>query len=51
MSNKKHILILVLLGILSIIVGFILMFITNIKEDQQQLNNNISKINKDYAGF
>ena len=27
------------------------MFITNIKEDQQQLNNNISKINKDYAEF
>ena len=51
MSNKKHILILVLLGILSIIVGFILMFITNIKEDQQQLNNNISKINKDYDSF
>ena len=51
MSNKKHILILVLLGILSIVIGLTLMFITNIKEDQQQLNNNISKINKDYAGF
>lgn len=51
MSNKKHILILVLLGILSIVIGLILMFITNIKKDQQQLNNNISKINKDYANF
>lgn len=51
MSNKKHILILVLLGILSILIGLILMFITNIKKDQQQLNNNISKINKDYANF
>ena len=51
MSNKKTILILVLLGILSIIVGFILMFISNIKKDQQEMNNRMSKINTKYEEF
>lgn len=51
MSNKKTILILVLLGILSIIVGFILMFISNIKKDQQEMNNRMSKINTKYEKF
>lgn len=51
MSNKKRILIVVLLGILSIFVGFILMFISNIKKDQKEMNSRMSKINTKYEAF
>lgn len=51
MSNKKSTLILILLGILSIVLGFILMFISNIKKDQQEMNRRMTKIGSKYDSF
>lgn len=51
MSNKKTILILVLLGIVSIVVGLIIMFISNIKKDQEEMNQRMTKISSKYETF
>ncbi|MCI8346532.1 MAG: hypothetical protein HFJ12_01110 [Bacilli bacterium] len=51
MSNKKSTLILILLGILSIVLGFIIMFISNIKKDQQEMNSRMTKIGSKYEVF
>ena len=51
MNNKKVCLILVLLGVVSIIAGTVLMFISSIKKDQAELNSRISVIDKDYEVF
>lgn len=51
MSNKKSTLILILLGILSIVLGFILMFISNIKKDQQEMNRRMTRIGSKYDSF
>lgn len=51
MSNKKSTLILILLGILSIVLGFIIMFISNIKKDQQEMNSRMTKIGSKYEAF
>lgn len=51
MSNKKTTLILVLLGIVSIVVGLIIMFISNIKKDQEEMNQRMTKISSKYETF
>lgn len=51
MSNKKTILMLVLLGIVSIVVGLIIMFISNIKKDQEEMNQRMTKISSKYETF
>lgn len=51
MSNKKSTLILILLGILSIVLGFIILFISNIKKDQQEMNRRMTKIGSKYDTF
>ena len=51
MSDKKKITILILLGIISIVVGLIILFISNLKKDQQNMNDRISIIIKEYNSF
>lgn len=51
MSNKKKLLILFLLGAVSIITGLILLFISNLKKDQKEMNDRISVIIKQYDEF
>lgn len=51
MSNKKTVLILFLLGIVSLVAGFVLMFISSVKEDQEEMNNRIGTITKGYDTF
>ena len=51
MNNKKKITILILLGIISIIVGLVILFISNLKRDQQEMNDRIEIIIKDYNKF
>ena len=42
---------LVLLGIVSIVVGLIIMFISNIKKDQEEMNQRMTKISSKYETF
>ena len=51
MSKKKTILILILLGILAIVVGGVLLFIADLKKDQQEMNSRMSKISSNYQEF
>lgn len=51
MSNKKKLLILFLLGAVSIITGLILLFISNLKKDQKEMNDRINVIVKQYDEF
>lgn len=51
MSNKKTALILFLLGIVSLITGFILMFISSVKEDQEEMNKRAVEITTKYKKF
>lgn len=51
MSNKKTTLILLLLGVVSLISGFILMFVSNIKKEQKELNDRIQPIKEGYDKF
>lgn len=51
MSNKKKTLIFILLGVLAIVLGLIIMLISNIKKDQQQMNQRMNKISSSYDVF
>lgn len=50
-NNKRTLVILVLLGIVSVITGFILMFISSVKKDQAEMNKRVSVITKQYDSF
>ena len=51
MNTKKKILILVLLGVISLITGFIIMFISSFKKDQNEMNDRIEIIISKYDKF
>lgn len=51
MSDKKTTLVLLLLGVVSLITGFILMFVSNIKKEQKELNDRIQPIINGYDKF
>ena len=51
MSDKKKVIVIFLLGMISLITGFILLFISNLKQDQKEMNNRISIIIKQYDKF
>ena len=51
MSDKKKVIVIFLLGMISLITGFILLFISNLKQDQKEMNNRISIIIKKYDKF
>ena len=51
MSNKRTVLILFLLGIVSLISGFILMFISSVKKDQAEMNKRVDTIITQYDKF
>lgn len=49
-KTKKYI-IFAIVGVIALILGIILIFISNIKRDQKELNSRIKKIDKEYAVF
>ena len=51
MSDKKKVIVIFLLGMISLITGFILLFISNLKRDQKEMNDRISIIIKQYDKF
>ena len=51
MSDKKKVIVIFLLGMISLITVFILLFISNLKQDQKEMNNRISIIIKQYDKF
>lgn len=51
MNKKKGLIILTLTGILAIITGVVLMFISSVQKDQKEMNDRMKKINTIYNQF